>query len=147
MKSIFTHISLLGVLTFVFSCSPPPAYLGSGFHGKDMAYWAKPATKDSAKISAIYSTGSLSSSRGYQTGDQLFIAQGAVYQSHTSKSTNVSYGIFGYVGRYSIGSGTAPLDKFQGNYGLYGTGIRASFNFNSITSKSFDWRFLGVDVA
>ena len=139
MKSIFTHISLLGVLAFVFSCRP--AYLGAGLHSNEMTYWTKPSTRDTNKIAAIYSTGSLSSSRGYQTGDQLFIAQGAVYQSHTSKSTNVSYGIFGYAGRYSIGSGTAPLDKFQGNYGLYGTGIRASFNFNSITSKSFDWRF------
>ena len=145
MKPILNTILFFGLLSCLFSCRP--AYLGAGLHGNEMTYWSKPTTRDSAKITAVYASGNLTANSGYQAGDRLLLTQGAVYQSHTSKGANLSYGVFGYAGNYNVGTSRIPLDKYQGNYGLYGGGLRASFNFNANIFDNIDWRFIGIDMA
>ncbi len=147
MKKInyFFHLfAVLGTGSLLFSCRP--TYLGAALNGNDMSYWAKPVSQDSAKLSATYASGGLVSNGGFQGQDRMLMAQSSVYRSHTSQFTNFNYGALLYGGSYSVGTSRLPLDKFNGEYGFYGYGLRSSFNIN-VPSKIVDFRIIGLDMA
>ena len=145
--SLLTIIILPGVFT---SCSKQ--YYAPGLYQNDVQLMMKPQSQDSAKRK-IYIAGALVEQSG--AGGQGDATSGVlnIYQSHTFKNVNLSYGVLGYTGNYSRNesssttnsNGTTTTNNINISKGFTGYGFNGSLSFY-FSNELCDFRILGADL-
>lgn len=132
------------------SCSKQ--YYAPGLFQNDVQLMIKPQSQDSVKskvyISGVLLTQSGASGQGSSTSGLLNL-----YQSHTLKNVNLSYGVLGYTGNYSRNE-SSTTNNSSGQTSTTETHISKSFTgygFNGSASVYFsnalvDFRVLGADL-
>lgn len=178
MKYLYYLCFLGAAMAGLSSCQTIYNYrLGAGLHAHDLVYQPKPfATKDSSVTSAWHVGGIYTIGDGYKgaigtTNNGYNFGLLQVSRAHSWKYASVSYGAFGFLGKYTIKKSsfaeydtvrTSPLpsppewatydyirkpSEYAGAYYFHGWGLRGSAHLNAIIGKGrkTNWRYLGVE--
>ncbi|AMR32226.1 hypothetical protein A0256_12740 [Mucilaginibacter sp. PAMC 26640] len=149
-KPGLSFYAAISVAFFLSSCSKQ--YYAPGLYQNDVQLMMKPQSQDSVKRK-IYLSGALVEQSGASGQGSSNSGMLNVYQSHTFKHFNLSYGALAYTGNYSRtitnsddNSGTNSnntdihISKSFNGYGLNGS---VSYYFSN---EVCDFRILGADL-
>lgn len=151
MKNLnFGFVAAIIIASFLSSCSKQ--YYAPGLYQNDVQLMMKPQSQDSAKR-RIYIAGTLVEQSGASGQGDVTGGVFNVYQSHTFKNVNLSYGALAYVGNYSRnetssssdGSGGTVTNDIHISKGFTGYGFNGSLSF-FFSNELCDFRVLGADL-
>lgn len=145
-----TIVAAMATTCFLSSCSKQ--YYAPGLYQNDVQLMMKPQSQDSAKRK-IYIAGVLAEQLGASGQGDATSGVLNVYQSHTFKNINLSYGAIAYAGKYSRnetisssnGNGGTTTNDIHISKGFTGYGFNGSLSFY-FSNKVCDFRILGADL-
>ncbi|QNN44201.1 hypothetical protein [Pedobacter roseus] len=149
MKNQIIALSSLLFLTAFTSCTSllTPAVLGN-----NMGYMPKAMGADTIKTLTTVSA-SYAGSTSPNTGTNFGLGMANISRSHTFEKSNISYGIFGYVGKATGGDKDAKAEDLK-NYlpsfqkSISGVGLRLSAGFhNTSANGNTDFRYINFENA
>jgi len=119
-------------------------YLGPG-QSASIAHLETPAYRGE-NVSANYISGSLTAGSRYNAGDENPLGSLSFHRSNAFSTGSISYGAFGYVGRYSFSSTGDSLLSTLESKSYSGLGLMFSSNVYLIGRKKVDWDALKFSV-
>jgi|GEM_PF-2091818 len=139
LSGLYSFIALATLCLSACSTYVGPGQTGAITHLETPAYRGE-------DVSANYISGSLTAGSRYRLGDKNTLGGLSFHRSNAFSTGSISYGAFGYAGRYSFGENRDSLLSAQTQKPYGGFGLMFSSNVYLLGRKKVDWDVLKFSV-